>query len=99
MGTQGLNCLSLAIYVIDPSPDIFVSSSVLYLGDNGLEHIDGCSLVVLLGVAGVSVTCGAATDGWTMLWPVLAIRYCRSWLMVVSHCGPVMELLDGMPGC
>ena len=44
-----------------------MSSFVLYLGNAGLEHVDGLSLVVLLGVAGVGVTCGTASGGWTVL--------------------------------
>ena len=67
MGTQVLNCLSLAIDVRDSAPDVVVSSSVLCLGDTGLEPIDGCSLVVLLGVEGISVTCETASGGWMVL--------------------------------
>ena len=53
--------------MIDSLLDVVVSSSVLYLGDTGLEHVDGCSLVVLLGVAGVSVTHRTASESLMVL--------------------------------
>ena len=54
IGTWGPNCLLLAIDVIDSSSDVVVSSSVVQFVEAELEPVDSCSLVVLLGVAGVA---------------------------------------------
>ena len=52
IGIQGLNCLSLAVDVMESSQDVDCISVVSSTGSR-LEHVDGHSLVVLLGVLGV----------------------------------------------
>ena len=84
MGTWGLSCLFLAIEVMDSSSDVV-----------WLEHFNCCSLVVLLGVGITSwIVCGSCT----VLWPLMATRYCRRWSVVVSDHGLAVGLTD-MSSC